>query len=173
MPHLCESMRGAHPLLSRVQGSSGIPGPTSNTDLRAIGWDESFLMDRGGETAREETDHVRPEEQAAQPSLQPSYRKLPKKGPSRSLQIHPRSPQKHPKTLKTPQDPPKSPPKSPQDHPKLTPKSLSPKRPSTVTPENPAPNFPKSPEKPGGDAKPGFAQPSSLLLQHQTCSVHR
>ena len=38
-------------------------------NLRATGWDESSIVVRTGNTVREETDDIQPEEHAAQPSL--------------------------------------------------------------------------------------------------------
>ena len=110
------------------------------------------MMDRGSETGLEGTDHIQPEEHAAQPSLpiQRTTTLLPKtslkntskilQGPPRWPQIPPRSPQDHPKTPRAP----KSPPKSPQDDPKMPPR-----KPSMATPNNPAcgAGQPKKPHK--------------------------
>ena len=86
--------------------------------LRATGWDESSIMDRSGETGREETDHIQYDRKSRQPGphcpfeeLQPSHRKLPeRKHTPRSLQ----DPQDAPKS---PQDAPKTqiPPRAPQN----------------------------------------------------------
>ena len=88
-------------------------------NLGATGWDESSIMDRTGDTGRKQTDHIRPEGQAAQPSLPTSRTTLLKKHPPRYPQNHARSPQNSPTSPQDPQHAPKTP-KIPPRSPKST-----------------------------------------------------
>ena len=109
------------------------------THLRSTGWDESSIMDRSGETGREETDHMKPEEHAAQPSLtmKGTATLLPKHSFKQSSKIPPKTPQDPPRS---PQPPPKIHPRSPQDHPKTPQHSQEapqiPPRSLMITPKN-------------------------------------
>ena len=110
--------------------------PYTATKLSILEWDESSIMDRSGET-----DHIQPEEHAAQPSL-------PIQGTATLLQKPRQLKKKNSKIPKTPQDPP-----FPQNHPKIT--QDLPTVPPRCPQDNPQESSPKRRPAPPRENPPG------------------